>query len=51
MANILRKKLEKETFTQSQKYFRIILTNQVKDLYNKIFNALKKVVKEDIRQG
>jgi hypothetical protein len=37
-------------FTNNIKYLRIILTKEVKDLYDKNFKSLKKEIKEDLRR-
>jgi hypothetical protein len=36
--------------TNNIKYFGVILTKQVKDLYDKNFNCLKKEIEEDLRR-
>jgi hypothetical protein len=37
-------------FTNNVKYLGMILTKEVKDLYDKNFKSLKKVIKEDLRR-
>ena len=51
MINVLRKNRETIPFTMSNiKYLGVTLTKQVKDLYNKNFNCLKKEVEEDLKK-
>jgi hypothetical protein len=37
--------------TNNIKYLVVTLTKQVKDLYDKNFKSLKKVIKEDLKDG
>ena len=51
LINGLRKKLRKQHFTiatNNIKYLDVTLTKQMKDLYDKNFNSLKKEIEEDI---
>jgi hypothetical protein len=49
----LRKKLRKQHFTiatNNIKYVDVTLTKQMKELYDKNFNSLKKEIEEDLRR-